>query len=801
MVRNYLLSIWRNFQRNRLFTLLNVSGLAIGMAACLLIAQFTLHELTYDAFWKNGDRVFRLQLDRYNKGELTTQWAAGAMGIGPDLKANFPEVERYVRLTSSTALLSSDKETFFKEEGVYYASQDFFRVFGYPLLEGIDSMALREPNQIVLSRSMARKYFGDMDPVGKTIMNKKVSYVVSGVFEDLPARTHMKIDALQSFATFAKLIGRQNESQLTNWQWDGFFTYVLLRDHASASDLEAKLPDYVQRREGENMKADNAGMIFHLQQISDIHLDSHFMNEFKANGSRDTVYFLLVVAALILLIAWINYVNLATAKSVERAREVGVRKVMGGFRLQLMQQFLTESVLLNILAIGLAILVAALLTPWFSQLSGRALGYLLYSNPLFWVAAGGLVIAGALLSGLYPALILSSYKPVEVLKGRFKSTGQGVYFRKGMVLIQFAASITLLVGTFTVYQQMKFLRNQELGIDIDQTLVLWSPNNIDSTYRNKYEVFKERLKGYAEVLNVSASTAIPGEKSGFNAGGIRLLSQRAEEANQYRIVVMDEDFIPAYGLKVIAGRQFKANDKPSVILNEAALRVMGIRSPEDAIDNQIYFWGDTLRIVGVVQNYRQESAKVDYDQLILVYSPSPEGFYSIKFNTTQVLNSVDAFEADWKELFPGNPFNYFFLDEAYNRQYKADKQFGQVFGVFAGLAIFIACLGLFGLASLTAIQRTKEIGIRKTLGASVGGILVLVSADYVKLMLFAILVATPVSWWIMKNWLTSFATRIPLSWLIFALPSLMVFVIAGLTVAFHTVRAANTDPVKSLRYE
>jgi len=525
------------------------------------------------------------------------------------------------------------------------------------------------------------------------------------------------------------------------------------------------------------------------------------MEEFKANGSRDTVYFLLVVAALILLIAWINYVNLATAKSVERAREVGVRKVMGGFRLQLMQQFLTESVLLNILAIGLAILTATLLTPWFSQFSGRELGYHLFRNPLFWLAVGSLVIGGAMLSGLYPALILSSYKPVEVLKGRFKNTGQGVYFRRAMVLIQFAASVTLVVGTFTVYRQLDFLRSQELGVDIDRTLVLWSPNNIDSTYKNKYEVFKDRVTGYAEVTNICASSTVPGESVDFNAGGIRTLSQRPEDANQYRIVVMDEGFIPAYGLQTIAGRPFKAGDKASVMLNEAALRIMGFQKPEDAIDDQIYFWGDTLRIVGVIKNYRHESAKNDFDQLIFVYSPSPEGFYSIKFNTAQVLNSMAAFEADWKQLFPGNPFNYFFLDQVYDNQYKADQQFGQVFGVFAGLAIFVACLGLFGLSSLTAIQRTKEIGIRKVMGASVSGILALVSKDYIRLMAMAILVATPVSWWIMKDWLEGFATRISLSWIIFALPSLLVFSLATFTVAFHTLRAAKADPIKSLRYE
>ncbi len=804
MIRNYLLSVWRNFQRNRLFTLLNIAGLAIGMAACLLIAQFVVHELSYDTFWPNRDQVFRLQLDRYNKGELTTRWAGGSLGIGPDLKANFPEVKGYVRMTKSTALLSTDGSEFIKEEGVYYASQDFFTVFGYPLLKGIDSTALKGPNRIVISSSMARKYFGESDPMGKTIINKKVRYEVTGVFEDFPAKTHMQVDALQSFATYAKLIGRQNESQLTSWQWDGFLTYILLDKRADPAVFEAKLPAFVEQHEGGNMKEDNAGMVFHLQRLSDIHLDSNFMEEFKTNGSRSTAYFLLVVAALILIIAWLNYINLSTAKSVERAREVGVRKVMGGFRTQLMQQFLVESVLLNTVAMTLAIGFALLLSPWFSQLAGRELGYLLFQQKLFWLATGALVGGGALLSGLYPAFVLSAYRPVEVLKGRFKNSGQGVYFRKVMVVTQFVASITLIVGTFTVYCQLEFMRSQKLGVDIDQTVVVWSPNNIDSTYQNRYEVFKERLNGYAEVKNVAASSSVPGEQARFNAGGIRRVSQRPEDSNQYRIIVMDHDFIPSFGLEVIAGRTFSGDvpqENTSVILNEAALRQMGFSKPEDAIDDKIYFWGDTFRIVGVVKNYRHESSKKAYDQLIFRYSRSPEGFYSIKFNTAQVQESMAKFQEDWKELFPGNPFNYFFLDEAYNNQYKADQQFGQVFGIFSGLAIFIACLGLFGLSSLTAIQRTKEIGVRKVMGASVSSILLLVSKDYFLLIGSAIALATPASWWIMNNWLASFATRIPLSWMIFAIPSLLVVAVAILTVGLHTLKAAIADPAKALRYE
>jgi putative ABC transport system permease protein len=477
---------------------------------------------------------------------------------------------------------------------------------------------------------------------------------------------------------------------------------------------------------------------------------------------------------------------------------------MGGFRLQLIQQFLMESLLLNTLAVTMAIGVVAALTPWFSDITGREIGYLLFRQNMFWVWMILLILGGSILSGLYPAFVLSGFKPVEVLKGRFKNSNQGVFFRKGMVVIQFMASIALIVGTYTVFSQLSFMRNQKLGIDINQTMVLRSPNVTDSTYRNKFEVFKNKLTQYPEVSSVCASTSIPGASPDWNAGGIRRLSQREDEQKQYRVIMMDHDFVGSYGLDVVTGRTFSSevpNEQNNVMLNESAARHMGFEKFEDAIDDQINFWGDTFRIVGVLKNYRQESLKKEFEPLIFRYNSAPGGFYSIKFNTADVKESMARFENDWKELFPGNPFNYFFLDEHYNKQYQADQQFGKVFGLFSALAIFIACLGLFGLSSLTAIQRTKEIGVRKVLGASVSSILTLISRDYLLLMGVAILLATPLTWWIMNNWLQEFASRISLTWWIFALPSLMVILVALLTVSIHTLKAAHTNPSKALRYE
>lgn len=801
MLKNYFKSILRYILRNKGFTVINVLGLAIGMMACMLIAQFVLHELSYDNFHSRNERIYRLQQDRYDKGVLSTRWAAGCAGVGPDMKADLPEVLRYVRMREAKGVLAYG-EVYFNEEGLYHASEDFFLMFSFPLLEGIDTSVLKRPNTMVISETMAKKYFGSESPIGKMMKrNGEVDYEVTGVFRDLPANTHFDFDALMSFST---LPGLYNDP-LTTWNWDGFFTYIELHPNTTIESLKSKLPGFIEKKAGDQYKQFNAAIKFNFQRLTDIHLDSDFMGEFKGNGNRQSTYFLGIVAVLILVIAWINYINLSTAKSIERAREVGVRKVMGSFRRQLVQQFILEAFLLNAAAFLIAVALVGILTPWFSNLTGREFDFSLFRNGGFWVWTSGLIVAGALLSGLYPAFVLSGYKPVEVLKGRFKNSSSGVFFRKAMVITQFVASITLLVGTFTVYQQITFMRNQKLGLDIDQTLVINAPGVfVDSLYKRSYEVFRDRLKQYHQIKTVSASTSIPGQQPDWNAGGIRPLSKGDEDANQYRIIMMDGGYMPSYGLEVLAGRAFSdsvANEHKNVILTEAALQLMGYTRNEDALNEQILFWGDTFTITGVVKDFRQESLKKAYDAIILRYSEAPGGFYSVKMNTANVRSTIASIESEWKNTFPGNPFNYFFLDEFYNHQYQADQQFGKIFGVFSALAIFIACLGLFGLSSLTVLQRTKEIGVRKVLGASVPSVMALIGKDYLWLLLISIVCAVPFAWWTMSSWLDTFANRIDLSWWIFLLPSLLVIVIALATVSALTLRSALTNPARALRYE
>lgn len=801
MLKNYLVIAWRNIRKNKVFSLINILGLSTGIAACLLITQYVMHELSYDNYHSKKDRIFRMQQDRYDKGVLSTQWAYGCSAIGQALKENFPEVEEYVRMRPGQEVLSYG-DVFFKEEKAYYASEAFFKVFSIPLIKGDPETVLERPQTLVLSQSAARRYFGDEDPVGKTLkMNGQADFEVTGVFEDVPNNSHMKPQVLYSFETVVKWWG---EEVRTAWQWDGFWNYILLREGTDPVAFEAKIPALVERLAGEGLRQFNAGVEFHLQRIDDIHLDSHYMGEFEANGSRSSTYFLGVIAIFVILIAWINYVNLSTARSLERAREVGLRKVMGGHRTQLIRQFLMESSFLNVLAFVFAITIVLVALPSFNDLAGRNIGFTLLRSTQFWFVLALVLIMGIVLSGLYPAFILSSYRPAEVLKGKFRNSWRGLYLRKGLVVFQFVATVVLLVGTFTVYQQVTFMRQQDLGVNIDQTLILRAPATVDSTYAQKFEVFRNTVSAYPEVSVVTASTAIPGEQPEWNAGGIRLISESEQDSKQYRIIGTDYNFVETYGLKIAAGRAFSPdypNEWSSVMMNEAAVRLMGFENIEDALQKEIFFWGDTFRIVGVLKDYHQESLKKAHDQLIFRFIPDARNYYSLKVSSADMQQTIDRVKASWFSTFPGNPFTYFFLDEHYNNQYRADQQFGNITALFSLLAIFIACLGLFGLSSLTAVQRTKEIGVRKVMGASVPGILVLVGRNFIVLVAVSILIATPIAWYVMNNWLQGFANRITMAWWIFALPGLVVTLVAILTISYHTLQAARANPAQSLRYE
>jgi len=547
-----------------------------------------------------------------------------------------------------------------------------------------------------------------------------------------------------------------------------------------------------------------ASAVYHLLPLEQIHLSPNYMGEAEPHGDGKSVYLLAGIAIFVIIIAWINYINLATARGIGRAKEVGVRKTLGSVKGQLIWQFMLESMLLNGLAVVLAIVLIILFLPVFSAISGQTVTLNLLYAPVFWMGVIGLFLVGSFFSGFYPAIVLSSFRPVEVLKGKLSASTRGVILRKVMVGFQFAASIFLLIWSFAVYRQVSFMETEKLGINIDQTLVIKQPlAHIDSFYRSM-NAFKTECLRDPSVKSITVSTSIPGEPVGWNAGGIKLKGTDQSQGKQYRIIGGDYDYLTAYGAKVIAGRLFSKSfdtDPHAVVFNEKATELMGFASPRDAIGKQIDFWGDVYTIIGVVQNYHQQSLHDAYDALIFRCIPDIRGNVSVKINTANLDKTLATLKSNWKAFFPQDQFDYFFLDQHFDEQYHADKQFGQVFATFTAIGILVACLGLFGLVSYTIVQRTKEIGIRKVLGASVNTILQLLYKDFAQLVLIAFIIAAPLGWWAVHQWLQSYAFRIDISWLFFVIPFVVVTFVAMATVSYLSVKAALMNPVISLKVE
>ncbi|MBD2699244.1 ABC transporter permease [Spirosoma sp. BT702] len=805
MLRNYFKIAWRNLTRNKAFSAINILGLAIGIAACVLILQYVTFELSYDDFHDKGNRIYRVLQDRYDKGKLSTQWAGGAQAAGNSFKAAFGEVEDYVKVLKRRTLIADYGEKSLKVEHVFIASESFFKIFSYPLLAGNAATVLSEPNTVVLSESVAKRLFGNENPMGKTIkFNQRQAVKVAGVYKDMPANTHLHADLLIPHLTYIQEMGKDNNPD-NAWMWDGAMSYLLLRSDANPKALEAKFVPYIQKTIGAELKKYDADAIYKLQPLRDIHLYSHFMEEAEPNGDGKTAYLLLGIAFFIVVIAWVNYINLATARAINRAKEVGVRKAVGSLRGQLIRQFMTESVLLNGISVVLALLLVAVSIPTFNQLSGQQLSFSLLGSATFWLPLVGLFVVGAFLSGLYPAFVLSGFQPVAVLKGKVSTTSKGILLRKSLVVFQFAASLFLLVGTLAVYHQIQFMRTQSLGLNIDQTLVINPPIiRTDSTFMRQMVAFKDELLRRPSIRNITASSVVPGQASDWNAGGIRLKGTDESKGTQYRVIAVDYDFLKTFDLKLIAGRDFSKDyglEKKAVIFNKKAIKQLGFDDPKEAIGKEIDFWGGIFTIVGVTDNFHQQSLRDAYEPLILRLIPDVRGYFSVKMATSDINTTLATVRSEWNHFFPGNPFEYSFLDERFNEQYRADQRFGQVFGLFTALAILVACLGLFGLASFTTAQRTKEIGIRKVLGASVGEIVQMLYREFAVLILVAFVVATPLAWYAVNQWLETYAFRSTIQWWLFALPFALVLLIALLTVSFQSIKAALTNPVKSLRSE
>jgi putative ABC transport system permease protein len=803
MFKSYLKTAVRSIVKNKTFSAINILGLAIGIAACLLILQYVRYELSYDTFHEKGDRIYRVQQNRYEEGKLSTQWAAGSPGIGPLMKAELPEIEDFAKLIKRPGVISY-KEKKFREDKVFNANSSVLNMFHNPVLKGKAENALTEPNTAVITESMARKYFGNEDPIGKVISrNKEEDYKIMAVIADVPSNAHLKYDVLLSFVTYVNLT---HPDANTGWYWDGFLTYLLLKPGANVKAVEAKMNPLAHKQYDPEGKNKNKIIELNLQPLKDIHLNSNFMSEVEANGDGKAVKLLLIISIFIIVIAWINYINLSTARSLERAKEVGVRKVMGSYRIQLIRQFLFESLVINFLAVVLAFLIIIATLPLFNSLTGKEVSFTLMSDSKFWLALVVIFVAGSFLSGLYPAFVLSSFKPIEVLKGKLTKTSHGAWLRQALVITQFAASIALIIGTYSIYKQLQFMKSQDLGVQVDNTLVLRGPNVSDSTYEKKLAAFKTEMLRHPSIQKVAASSDVPGNKVGWNAGGIRLVGSDPNKTNQYRVFGIDYDFISTYGLKVLKGRGFDASfgtDTSAVVFNEAAVKLLGFNKPEEALNQRIEFWGNTFTIIGVVTNHHQESLREAYDAYIYRLAMDADNFYSMKLHpgTASVAGIIKLAEANWATHFPGNPFEYFFLDDHFETQYKADEQFGKTFALFAILAIIIACLGLFGLASFVTTQRTKEIGIRKISGAGISSILLLLTKDFIKPVLVAFLIACPITYYLLKEWLQNYAFQTDITVWMFILPALIIAFIALATISIQTIKAASANPVKSLRTE
>ncbi|WP_149303965.1 ABC transporter permease [Pareuzebyella sediminis] len=806
MFKNYLKIAWRNLIKNKVYSWINIGGLAIGIVACLLILQYVVFEFSYEDFHVKKERIYRVQQNRYDNGKLATQWAAGAYAVGNSFKEAIPEIEEYVKVVETGDIIVEVNNRPLKIKEVYFATNSFFDVFSYPLIYGDSKSVLNEPNTAAISETTAVKIFGTNDVVGKNLpISGNRTYKITGVFKDMPINTQLRPDFLASYATYVGMNTNEDGSSPEDaWAWDGCLTYLLLQRGADPTQVEAKFAPIVEEGVGELLKRFNASVEYRLQPLTNIHLDANYMMEPAPNSDGKTIYLLLGIAFFVIIIAWVNYINLATARAIGRAKEVGIRKTIGSKRTQLIIQFFFESVLFNGLALLLALLLMLIALPFFTKISGQPVSYDLFIDAKFWFGLTALFVSGVVLSGLYPAIVISRFRPVEVLKGQMGTTSQGALLRKGLVVFQFAASLFLLIGSLVVYQQIQFMRDQSLGIDIDRTLVIKPPIATDSTFTSQKLALKESLLKYPAVKKVAVSSIVPGEGPGDNAGGIRLLTQDDSEQKQYRFIYVDYDFLNLYDAELIAGRGFSEDfgaERVNVVFNRKGIEQLGFDDPEEAIGKQIDFWGEQCTIVGVIENFHQQSLREAYDPLILRLNPDVYGYFSVKMGAGQITQTIAQAQTEWNTFFPGNTFEYFFLDEKFNDQYKADHRFGQVFGVFTLLAIFVACLGLFGLASFTALQRKREIGIRKVLGASIPGILGLLYNEFALLLVIAFGIAIPIAAFTTSRWLQGYAFRIDMHWSYFVLPFLAIVLIALVTVSFQTIKAAMANPVKSLRTE
>ncbi|GAB3895767.1 ABC transporter permease [Spirosoma agri] len=801
MFRNYIKIALRNLTKHKAFSFINITGVAVGLACFLLIALYVRDELSYDRYNTNVDRIYRISRTFLSsQGSASLKLAQIAPPFGPLIKQDFPEAEQVVRTLNNGGLLRYGEHAF-NEQDMFFAEHNLFKVFDVQFVSGNPDQALVNPFSILFSRPMAEKYFGRENPIGKTVrLDNQYDLTVTGVYEPLPAQAHVHPQFLLSFSTLndPRIYGA--EGLRTNWSNNAFNTYVLLKAGASPQRMEAALPAFQDKHmgAGEGSKP-STWSVLNLQNVAAIHLHSHTDSEVEPTGDIRYVYLFSAIGLFILLIACINYMNLATARSAGRAREVGMRKVVGALRSQLISQFLSESVIVVLFALGVAVVLVMLCLPALNSFTHKQLDFNQLVDPVFLSILIGITLLTGLVAGSYPAFFLTSFRPLGVLKGQITAAVRTGTLRQTLVITQFAIAVALIISTAVVYNQMTYIQDYRLGFQKDQVLLL--PDIGDST--TNYETFKQQLTETGVVGEVGRSSRIPSGRllDSYDAAAQKGDSLAPITVNLRRLQI-DYDFIPAYQIGMVAGRNFSrsfSTDTSMIVLNETAVRLLGW-TPQQAIGKSFRYGPTKGQIIGVTKDYHFESLHQKVGAIAMVMSTKNLNWLSVPIKGN-VPAGVKRVEAVWKRFFPQRPFDYQFLDERFGRLYALEQTQQTLFTVFASVAILISCLGLFGLSMFMAEQRTKEIGVRKVLGASVSSLVALLSQDFLKLVGIAILIASPVAGWAMAQWLDSFAYHTSLSVWVFALAAVLAVGIALLTISFQSLKAALMNPVKSLRSE
>ncbi|WP_259015960.1 ABC transporter permease [Emticicia fluvialis] len=809
MIRNYFKIAFRNLVRNKIYSFVNIVGLAMGITAFLFILEYISLEKSVNNFHKNLSSTYRL----LNEDIHGVTWAEIEPGWALKAKENFPEVKDFCRfeqgITKGVVRRSVANAEAFREANISFAESNFFDFFTFPLVAG-SKKALQKPNTVFISESTARKYFGTLNPLGQVLVLDNQfgssSHTIEGVFMDMKDNSDIRLDMVFSLETLknpANLKGN-NWATLTNLDSQYINTFFQLNDGVNVKAFENKLTALRKK-----LGKENDGVRFRLQPLANVHLAASLSDNLQTTGNLKYVYMLGGIAFLILLIAWFNYINLSTANSLKRANEVGVRKVIGATQFNLISQFLGEALLVNLLGFTLAAVFVYSLQPFFNDLIGKELSFTTIDFSLVSVAGLGLLLVGSVLAGALTAFVLSNFNPIETLKGKLGRQSKGIFLRKALVVSQFSISIMLILGTVLIYRQLHYMQNKDLGMNSHQLLVVKGPEvGKDSTYGTRKTAFIDGLAQQSFVKDYCASGSIPSGWYNFTTSGFtQPKSKPGDEMKAYSFAIIGDRFLKTYQIELKAGRNFTPaecyldwNDNSKILLNEKAVESLGFASAEEAVQKRIQWDERPLEIIGVVKNYHHTGVQRTIDPIIF-YPQNSSAYYTLRITPDNINAKVASLEKLYKANFPGNPYEYFFIDENFNKQYQTEQQYSKIFTTASGWAIIIACLGLFGLATFTTESRTKEVGIRKVLGAGVLGITALLSKDFIKLVVISIVIASPVAYYLMSQWLENFAYKVDISWWIFAVSGAGAILIALITVGYQAVRAALANPVQSLKSE